>query len=90
MPVIRKLQSLESSLHAFAHSLEQTYFNVQLNNPSDIKPIKAVIRAITAITYDEYQSGRELNQLPGVVFIPEDVVPKLLEVNHPKRHFQTL
>ncbi|EPM6351875.1 hypothetical protein OH457_12595 [Vibrio sp. 2art] len=87
VPVIRKLQSLESSLHAFAHSLEQTYFNVQLNNPSDIKPIKAVIRAITAITYDEYQSGRELNQLPGVVFIPEDVVPKLLEVNHAKKAF---
>lgn len=87
LPVLRHYHLLNESIVRLTKKVESAHFDVDLLYDTDIKPIKAVSKAVSALCYTDLQVGRELIQLPGVVFVPKSVVDFIEAVNIEKDTF---
>ena len=87
LPVIRHYNVLSERLNVLVEKIDSMHLGVDLLYKSDIKPFKAVSKTISALCYQDEQVGRELVQLPGVVFIPQSLVEDINSVNKAKQDF---
>ena len=87
LPVIRHYNVLSKRLNLLVEKLDSMQLGVELLYKTDIKPLNAVSKTISALCYQDEQVGRELVQLPGVVFIPQSLVEDINSVNESKNDF---
>lgn len=90
LPILQAIKKVEDTLGELDCALKESAYEIKLNVSSELTPINRVSRAITSITYDDDQEGRNLVQLSGAVFISPQISELVIRVNNAKQKFADL